>query len=103
MAGFFSLWYVEMYADIAWPWYCPLGGAVSIVVGWGASILLDGFKTGYHPYTIHGQKELFVREGRAEMQDGWYVVPGKVDKSSYLLLLFFCLCIAALWVFKVII
>ena len=102
-AGFFSLWYLEMYADIAWPWYCPLGGAVSIVVGWGASILLDGFKTGYHPYTIRGQKELFIREGRAEMQDGWYVVPGKVDRSSYLLILFFCLCIVALWTFKVII
>ena len=103
VAGFLSLWYVEAQADIAWPWYCALGGAVSILVGWGASILLDGFKTQYHPYTVPGQKELFIREGRAEMKDGWYIVPGKVDRSSYLLLLFFCLCIVALWAFKALI
>ncbi len=103
IAGFFSLWYVEVYADVAWPWYCVFGGAVSIIAGWGASILLDGYQTEYHPYTVQGQQALFARENRELMQDGWYVAPGKVDKASYYLLLYFILCIVALWLFQILI
>ncbi len=100
-AGFLCLWYVEARMDIAWPWYCVIGGAVSILVGWVASVLLDGFQSRYHPYTAPGQKELFQREGRPVMQDGWYALPGKVDRASYLLIVFFCLCLLALWLFKI--
>ena len=53
-AGFLSLWYVEVYHNIAWPW----GGAVSTVVAWVASVLLDGFKTAYSEYRVQGQKAL---------------------------------------------
>ena len=59
--GFLSLWYVEVYHDIAWPWYCALGGAVSTAVAWVASVLLDGFKTEYSEYIVQGQKALFAR------------------------------------------
>ena len=34
------------------------------------------------------------------MQDGWYVVAGKVDKVSYGLPVFFVVCIALLWVLQ---
>jgi SSS family solute:Na+ symporter len=97
-AGFLSLWWVETYADIAWPWYCALGGIVSTAVGWVASVLLDGFQKDWSPYTVKGQKALFKREGRAEKQDGWYVVPGRVDKASYGLLLWFVVCVAGVGV-----
>ena len=99
-AGFASLWYIEFNLDIAWPWYCAIGGLVSLVVGWVSSVLLDGFQKEHHLYTIKGQKEMFRVENRPEKQDGWYVVPGKVDKSSYLLLVFFFLSLAGLWVFQ---
>jgi SSS family solute:Na+ symporter len=99
-AGFLCLWYVEFNASIAWPWYCAIGGGVSIVVGWLASVLLDGFQAEHHPYTVAGQKEIFRRENRSEKVDGWYQVPGKVDKSSYLLLVFFALCLVGLWAFN---
>lgn len=98
VAGFLSLWWVETYADIAWPWYCALGGIVSTAVGWVASVLLDGFQKDYSVYTVQGQKALFLREGLAEKVDGWYVVPGKVDRASYGLLLYFVACIAGLWI-----
>ena len=88
-AGFLSLAYVEYYHDVAWPWYCALGGAVSTAVAWVASVLLDGFKTEYSEYTVQGQKALFAREGREEKEDGWYVLAGKVDRASYWLLGYF--------------
>jgi hypothetical protein len=96
----FSTWYVEFNADIAWPWYCAIGGVVSVIVGWLASVVLDGFQKDFHPYTVHGQKELFEREGRPEKVDGWYQVPGKVDRSSYFLLLLFALSLVGLWAFN---
>ena len=102
-AGFACLWYVEFNADIAWPWYCAIGGLVSVVVGWLASVLLDGFQKEHHAYTVHGQKAMFKREGRPEKVDGWYQVPGKVDRSSYFLLLFFALSLVGLWSFNALI
>ncbi|MEE4216056.1 MAG: sodium/solute symporter [Xanthomonadales bacterium] len=96
-AGFLSLWYVEANLDLAWPWYCALGGLVSIVVAWVSSVLIDGFSAGWHEYTVPGQKAAFRRQGLAEMEDGWYVVPGRVDRASYGLLVYFLFCLAALW------
>jgi len=97
VSGFISLWYVEFYMDIAWPWYCALGGVVSVAVGWIASIALDGFQLEHNPYTVKGQLKRYEDEGLPLMQDGWYVVSGKVDKASYGLLVFFVLSLAGLW------
>lgn len=97
-AGFASLWYVEFHMDVAWPWYCALGGIVSIAVGWLASVLIGGFQENYDPYTVKGQLKKYRDEGLPELQDGWYVVSGKIDKASYGLLVFFVLCVAALWI-----
>ena len=102
-AGFLVLLYVELQMDVAWPWYCLVGGVVSLVVGWCASVLFDGFQTHYHPLTIKGQKDHFRREQKPEMEGGWYILPGKVDRSSYLLLVYFVFCIIGLWTFEQII
>ena len=98
VAGFLSLAYVEYFMDVAWPWYAALGGVISIVVAWVSSVLLDGFQTGHHPYTVKGQQKKYRDEGLPEKQDGWYVVPGKVDKASYVMLGYFGVCVLALWV-----
>ena len=102
-AGFLALWYVEVYMDIAWPWYCALGAIVSIVVAWVSSVLIDGFQDSYSEYTVRGQKEKFRRENLDEMEDGWYVVPGKVDRASYWLLAYFGLCVVGLAVMQALI
>lgn len=98
-AGFLSLWYVEFNLEVAWPWYCALGGVVSIGVAWSASLILDGPKESYHPYTVRGQALEFAREGRPEMEDGWYILPGKVDRVSYWLLVYFLACVVFLGLF----
>jgi SSS family solute:Na+ symporter len=98
-AGFVCLWIVNDQTNIAWPWYCAIGGIVSITVGWTASVLLDGFKSEYHQYTVQGQKVFFEREQRPEKVGNWYQLPGKVDPSSYLLLVFFFASLLMLWLF----
>jgi SSS family solute:Na+ symporter len=98
-AGFLSLWWVESNLDLAWPWYAALGGVISIVVAWVSSVLLDGFQKEWSPYTVKGQIEKFRQEGLAEKQDGWYLVPGRVDRASYGLLVYFVACIAGLGIF----
>ncbi len=96
VAGFLSLAYIEYNMDVAWPWYCAIGGAVSIAVAWTASLLIDGRQDDLHPYTVKGQLARYRREGLPETQDGWYVVAGRVDKASYGLLVFFVACVALL-------
>ena len=98
VAGFLSLAYVEYYMDVAWPWYAALGGVISIVVAWVSSVVMGGFQDNYHPYTVKGQQKKYRDEGLEEMQDGWYRVPGKVDRASYYLLAYFVVCVVALWV-----
>ena len=98
VAGFMSLWYVEYNLNVAWPWYCALGGAVSISVAWVSSVLLDGFQSEYDSYTVKGQLRSYEDQGLPLKQDGWYVVAGKIDKASYGLLGFFLLCVVGLWV-----
>nr|XP_061803719.1 N-acetylneuraminate transporter-like [Nerophis lumbriciformis] len=100
VAGFLSLWYVETQLDVAWPWYAALGGVVSLIVGWVSSVALDGFQSEYSDYTVQGQKRLFAAQGKPEMIDGWYAVPGKVDRSSYLLLGYFVFCLILLAIFQ---
>lgn len=96
VAGFASLFFVEFYADVAWPWYCAIGAVVSTSVGWVASIVLDGFRDQYHRYTVKGQLREYERENLPMKQDNWYVVPGKIDRASWFLLAYFCLCIFCL-------
>ena len=76
-------------ANVAWPWYVVIGGVINIVVSWTASVLIDGFQSDWHEQTVIGQLRKFKAEGRAEKQDGWYIVPGRVDSIAWYLLLFF--------------
>ncbi|MEL6727384.1 MAG: sodium/solute symporter [Pseudomonadota bacterium] len=78
-------------ANVAWPWYVVIGGVINIVVSWTASVLLGGFQKDWHEQTVIGQLRRFKAEGRDEKQDGWYVVPGRVDSIAWYLLLFFAL------------
>jgi solute:Na+ symporter, SSS family len=95
-AGFVVIWYVATQTTIAWPWYCAIGGTVTIVIGQVASLILSGRQAEWSRYTINGQKAAFKAEGTPEKIEGWYQIPGKIDAASYGLLVFFVLTIAAL-------
>jgi len=101
--GFVMVWYLTTQTDIAWPWYCLFGGGVNIIVSLVASRLIDGAQTEWSEYSIRGQQKKFRDAGLPEKDGGWYLVPGKVDGVSYLLLLFFIATIAFLYLFQALI
>lgn len=98
--GFVMIWYLATQTDIAWPWYCLFGGATNIIVALIASRVIDGTQAEWSEYSIKGQQKKFKQEGLPEQEGGWYLVPGKVDKISYLLLVFFALTLIFLFTFE---
>lgn len=98
--GFVVIWFVATQSDIAWPWYCLIGGAVNIAVALIASRLIDGRQTEWSEYSIKGQQQKFRDQGLPEKEGGWYVVPGKVDRASWYLLGFFVLTLIFLATFE---
>ncbi|TQV81189.1 sodium/solute symporter [Exilibacterium tricleocarpae] len=98
--GFATVWYVATQTDIAWPWFCLIGASVNIAVSLAASLLLDGRQAEYSAYTVKGQLDKFRRDGLAEKDGGWYLVPGRIDRPAYLLLVFFVLSLAFLFLFE---
>ncbi len=99
-AAFIAVALVAAYTDVAWPWYCAIGLIVSVIVTISSSLLIDGRQKNYSPYTVVGQIAKFKQENIAEKENGWYLVPGRVDNSSYLLLVFFVLIVAFLFCFE---
>jgi SSS family solute:Na+ symporter len=75
--------------NVAWPWYVVIGGGVNVVVAWVASVLLGGFQREWHEQTVPGQRRRFRELGLAEKEAGWYLVPGRVDRACWGLLVFF--------------
>lgn len=74
---------------IAWPWFAVIGGVVNAGVGWIASVALDGFQTDWHEYSVRGQILKYQRENLPMTQNGWFVVPGKIDRWVWLLPAYF--------------
>ena len=100
VAGFVMVGFVATQTEIAWPWFCLIGATVNIVVSIIASLIIDGRQATYSPYTVKGQIEKFRAEGKAEKDRGWYLIPCKVDKISYLLLVFFAATVLFLFLFE---
>ncbi|MCW8333310.1 sodium:solute symporter family transporter [Vibrio paucivorans] len=96
-ASFIAIWYVAVATDIAWPWYCVIGVVVNAVVAYAASLLLTGKQEEMHLYTIKGQQAEYSRLNKPVKQDGWYVIPGKIDAPCYGLLVMFVFSLIFLW------
>lgn len=96
VVGFGVIWFVATKTPIAWPWYCGIGGLVTITVGIIASLLITGKQSEWSRYTIEGQRLAFKAEGTPEKVNGWYQMPGKIDAASWWLLVFFVATILAL-------
>jgi solute:Na+ symporter, SSS family len=87
--GFIVVAAAALGTDIAWPWFCLIGAGVNIIVTIIASRLIDGKQEEHSEYTVKGQRAKFAREGLAEKENGWYRIPGGVDKINYWLFGFF--------------
>ncbi|MGB0938553.1 MAG: sodium:solute symporter family transporter, partial [Colwellia sp.] len=98
--SFAMVTYVALFTELAWPWYAGVGVFVSIFASIAASIILDGFQSEYSKYTIKGQLKDFVDNDKPQKENGWYLVPGKVDSINYVLMLFFVLSFGSLVLFE---
>jgi SSS family solute:Na+ symporter len=82
---------------IAWPWFVVIGGGINVIVSLTASLILTGRQREWHPYSVPGQRRHFAEEGLAERDaDGWYLLPGRVDRALWGLLILFAGIIALL-------
>jgi len=89
--GFLVIWAVASQTDIAWPWYCLIGGGATMAVGWIASRVLSGRQDEWSPYSVPGQRARFEASGAPTSVDGWSTVPGQVDRQSlWLVVYLFC-------------
>ena len=84
---------------LAWPWYALVGGGVNIVVTLLASLILDGSKPQWHEQSVPGQRQRALQSGVSEMENGWFLTPGRVDRASWGLLVFFLLSLVFLSLF----
>ncbi len=100
-AGFVMVWFVATQTDIAWPWFCAIGGLVNVTVSLTASLILDGKQSEYSPYSVRGQQAQFEANGTPIKEGNWYVLPGRVDKISWWLLVFIVFTVGFLYAFGV--
>jgi SSS family solute:Na+ symporter len=103
VVGFDAVWYTAATTQVAWPWYCAIGGGVNIAVSLVASLVLDGRQAEWSEYSVPGQQRRFRAQGLSEKDGGWYVVPGKVDRVCYALLAFFAFTVVFLAVFQAVV
>ena len=99
LAGFVMVTLVALNTDVSWPWYCLIGASTNIIITILASRFIDGKQVVYSDYTIKGQQNYFKAKGLPETENGWYLVPGKVDRINYVLFAFFLCTIAFLFAF----
>ncbi|MFN3370805.1 MAG: sodium:solute symporter family transporter [Sphingomonadaceae bacterium] len=100
VAGFAAIWWVASFTAIAWPWYAVIGSAVNIAAALLASRLLDGGAGGWPRWTVKGLLAEAPPARLAPEPGGWQALPGRFDRASRPLLLWFALTILALVLFN---
>ncbi|MCY3939747.1 MAG: sodium/solute symporter [Gammaproteobacteria bacterium] len=99
VAGFAVVWIVAATTSISWPWFVVIGAVANVGVSWPMSLILDGKQANWHPYSVPGQLKKHRDAGLPEKEGGWYVVPGRIDSLSYVLLVWFVAFMFGLYLF----
>ena len=97
VSGFAAVVFVSSQMHISWLWNTLVGLVITILVGYIVSMLTGGETKEIAIYTIKGQKAYFRDNNISEMEDGVYIVPGKFERKSYLLIVFFIVVTASLY------
>jgi SSS family solute:Na+ symporter len=74
--------------DFDWGWKSPIGLVTTCGVAYLVSALTGWENRDVDAYTYSGQRRQMIAEGRIE-QDGVYILPGRFERRSYVLLAFF--------------
>jgi SSS family solute:Na+ symporter len=88
VAGIVIVAFMDYTYNFDWGWKSPLGLIVTCLVAYVVSSLTGWEKKDITQYTFAGQRKQLIAEGRIE-EDGVYILPGKFEKCSYILLGFF--------------
>ncbi len=88
---------VAVFTDIFWLWYNLVGFMVTLVVGYASSFVVGTNPSNIGMYTLSGQKEHFLATNQAEREGNYYVIPGRFERNSYWLILYFFLLVAGLY------
>ena len=84
--------------EIAWPWYVVIATSTNVLVSWLSSLLREKPVETWHPLSIKGIR-LNSKVWGTDSDNYWSDVPGEVDRSVWLLLIFFVVSIGVLYVF----
>ena len=88
IAGIFVVAYMDSQYDFNWGWKSPIGLIVTCLVAYVVSSITGWEKKAITNYTFAGQRKQLIAEGRIK-EDGVYILPGKFEKRSFILLAFF--------------
>lgn len=89
ISGVFVVAYVAQNTAVFWMWNNLIGVTVTLIFGYLISILTGGEKKEVGKYTIKGQKKYFAENELQVSEKGMYIMPGKFEKVSYALLIYF--------------
>jgi SSS family solute:Na+ symporter len=102
-AGFVAIWAAAAYTDIAWPWYAVIGSGVNILVSLVASRLMSGLPDAWPAWSVRWLLEHHAQASDAAEPGGWQAMPGRLDRASRPLLVYFLLTLVALAVFHAVV
>lgn len=100
--GIVSTFLVARYTDINWGWYNVVGSVMCFVPGYFVSLLFPSSAAkmaAIDEYTYMGMRKKMEAEGKFK-EDGVYIIPGYLDKYSYILLAVFVVQFVILFYFS---
>jgi SSS family solute:Na+ symporter len=90
VAGVIVVAVMDTMLTFDWGWKSPLGLITTCVVAYAVSAVSGWEKKDVEQFTFAGQRRQLIAEGRVK-EDGVYILPGRFEKRSFILIAFFLL------------
>ncbi|CAM3720413.1 sodium:solute symporter [Aeromicrobium ponti] len=82
--------YIGKLGLVNWLWNYPLGFLITFIIGFLASLVFNGQqKDNFKEFTFKGQRAMLIAKGKTNEEDGTSILPGVIDKYTYILIGFF--------------
>lgn len=98
IVGVIATWWVAGNTTLNWLWWYLVGVVVACVVGYVVSLFTAKDDIDISELTIAGQRKALIAKGTTE-EDGASILPGTMDKYGWILLGFFVIQFAVLFLF----
>ena len=99
--GMLLVFMISAFTAVDWLWYNFFGAAGAFIVGYAVSVFTQDKKIKENSLYIRAQLQA-AAEGKIKEKtdDGWFIIPGKIDRISYYLFAFFIICILLLLILQ---